>query len=106
MFAPSAFRPNIEATPVTVTPGTSSSAAVALNRSSHLSALRVVNAGSNTVWLRFGLASVGAVTTSNGIRMLPNSVEVFNLSPTEATHFTHITDVAGNTVQIIEGTGV
>jgi hypothetical protein len=106
MYSNKAFYPKIDYTPVNVAVGVVSSAATALNRSSHLSALRVVNAGANTTWILFGGSGVGPATSANGIRMLPNSVEVFNLDPLSVTHFTCIGDVAGNTLHIVEGDGV
>lgn len=118
MNAQHAFRPNRSVTtagadtgytPVNVTPGAASSAAVALVRTAPINAFtsfRIANVGADSVGLSFGAAAVGAADI-NSIRLLPNSVEVFDLAP-EITHFRHIAFGGGgaNLLQFVEGNGV
>jgi len=68
--------------------------------------LRIVNVGTNTVfiaWAGPGTAATASLTTS--MPMLPNSVETFTL-PTNTTQLSAIAATTGNTLYITRGEGL
>lgn len=67
------------------------------------SAVRLANVGTDVVSVKFGVSGVTAATTD--MKLLPNSVEVFNINP-DVTHIATIGVAGGNTLQVMEGDGV
>ena len=65
--------------------------------------VRLVNSGTNTIFVEFGTSGVTATTTTS-IPLLPNSVETFVFRK-ENTHVAAIADTAGNTLYVTYGVG-
>jgi hypothetical protein len=65
---------------------------------------RFVNNGTNVIYWLAAQGALPTVTTSNGIAMLPNTVEVFTLSPN--AFIATIAVATGNTLQVTPGEGV
>jgi len=83
-----------------VTAGAASIVLNNLNRAKSSRTVRIANNGSNPVFLSF----VTTATTTQGMCMLGNTVEVFTL-PQECTAVSLIAIATGSTVYVTEGEG-
>lgn len=78
------------------------SAAVAVTRPSvGIQSIRVVNSGSNIIYINIGTSAVTATTTTS-MPILAYSVETFML-PNDATHVACISASTGNTMFVTTG---
>jgi len=67
-------------------------------------ALRIANIGTNVTYISFTNGADAGLTASNGIALLPNTVECFFFAD-DMTHLNFIGDDAGNTLSITIGEG-
>lgn len=65
--------------------------------------LRIINSGSQTIFLNFG-SSAAVATVAAGMPMLPNTVETF--ASGQFTHIAVIAPATGSTLYITSGAGV
>ena len=82
--------------------GTSASVAVPSAGVGHGS-VRIVNAGTNTIFVEFGNSAVTATTTTS-MPILPNTAETF-VFRNENTHVAAIASTTGNTLYVTYGSG-
>lgn len=86
---------------VNISVGTSSSNVAATRSGMGTQSIRVVNAGSNIVFINIGVSTVTTATTT-GMPILPYSAETFMLGKDD-THIAAISTATGNVLYITTG---
>lgn len=64
--------------------------------------VRIVNSGTETIFLQFGKDNTVTASTTTGMPMLGNTVETF-LLPNDITHIAAVAASAGNTMYVTTG---
>lgn len=90
---------------VNVTVGTASANVAVPAPNIGVRSVRLVNSGSNLIFVEFGRDNTIVATTTGSMPMLPNTERIF-LLPNDVTYVAAISGTAGNTLYVTVGEGI
>lgn len=103
-FAPTGTEQSVAASTIALAVTASAQQLALPLKSSHSATVRLVNVGSQVVFVLFGNLTVTTSGTALGMPLLPGSVEVFSLPPS-VTQLSAIAAATGSTLYVTCGEG-